>query len=497
MFWKKKAVPAPPLPQTRKKIPVPSTLKRDLNNIRTGSNSIMNFGFSGSGSSNSINNVIRWYLPEFREISRTMALHNPIARKYVNCSNDGVVGALGVYIKPQVELDLPQEELHAINQQLEKLWDRFAYNTECFAIDGQLDFSNFQQVLEKSRVIDGEAFVRIHTIKGQIKVEIIDAARLTQQNNQLLGNGNYISNGIEFDKYHKPVNYYFCIYNPTTYTFDTSSYEIIPANEICHYFVTDTVGQERGIPDFVATSELLKDLKSFTEATIIAKRIAASSMAFISNAANDTDTINLAENSNDTTGMYSEYLEPGAIFELGKGQTISTVNPQAGVDKITEFSDELMNQISMGLNITKQSLMGDTANASFSGAKLAERLQATTFNTRTNLLINKVLKKIYVAWLKQEMLNNNSLNLSFSDFDDLTCARYIPQKQISLDPVKEIQAEIMMLDSGLKSKTQIIAEMGGDPRIVFEEIEKEKTTNNEGNSNGIEKESNEGTDSTE
>jgi hypothetical protein len=33
----------------------------------------------------------------------------------------------------------------------------------------------------------------------------------------------------------------------------------------------------------------------------------------------------------------------------------------------------------MGLNVTKQSLMGSTADASFSAAKLAERLQATTF----------------------------------------------------------------------------------------------------------------------
>jgi capsid protein len=40
------------------------------------------------------------------------------------------------------------------------------------------------------------------------------------------------------------------------------------------------------------------------------------------------------------------------------------------------------------------------------------------------------------------------------------------------------------LDAGLKSKTQIISEMGGDPRITLEEIEKEQ--NKEIESNGFE-----------
>ncbi|ECV4234797.1 phage portal protein, partial [Salmonella enterica subsp. enterica serovar Urbana] len=69
---------------------------------------------------------------------------------------------------------------------------------------------------------------------------------------------------------------------------------------------------------------------------------------------------------------------------------------------------------------------------------------------------------------------------------DLICARYIPVKPISLDPTKDIQAEIMLLDAGLKSKTQIISEMGGDPRLTLEEIEKEKQTNKEEDSNGFE-----------
>ncbi|HFR2628297.1 TPA: phage portal protein, partial [Shigella sonnei] len=210
-------------------------------------------------------------------------------------------------------------------------------------------------------------------------------------NNQRLSNGNYISNGIEFDKWHKPVNYYFCKFDPVTYTYITGDYEVIPAAEICHYFIADQQGQERGLPDMVATSKLMEDLKNFTEAALTAKRVSASSMAFITNN-NDTTSTDLlgADEREEVTPVYTEYFEAGFIGELAEGQDIKTVTPTNGVDGIDQFTNELMNQISMGLNITKQALLSDTSNASFSASRLTEKLQQTTFRTRTNVLISKV-----------------------------------------------------------------------------------------------------------
>lgn len=45
----------------------------------------------------------------------------------------------------------------------------------------------------------------------------------------------------------------------------------MPANEIYHLFIPETMGQERGIPEMVASTKLMDDLKSFTEASLIAK----------------------------------------------------------------------------------------------------------------------------------------------------------------------------------------------------------------------------------
>lgn len=94
MFWKKKKTEETPQAKKRTKSKIellPSTLKRDLAQIRGTSSPVVSFGFTAGSSTYNINNVIRWFLGEMRSTSREAALHNPIARKYVSLSVDGVV----------------------------------------------------------------------------------------------------------------------------------------------------------------------------------------------------------------------------------------------------------------------------------------------------------------------------------------------------------------------------------------------------------------------
>ena len=312
-------------------------------------------------------------------------------------------------------------------------------------------------------------FIRI---RGD-KYEIVDAARLVNTRFGLTKNG-YYSNSIEFDgSTRKPIAYYIHNYNPITYQIDTGSYERVPADEIIHYFIPEFANQERGIPDLFAGQKVLQELQEYIQATLISKKVAASTTSFITNSNTSDYELEDSEDGYDTRVNY-EFLEAGAIYELNPGQDIKAVNPNAGVDGINDFVNNLMNQISMSLGITKMNLMGDTSNASFSAAKLADRLQQTTFKTRSNVMISRVLKPIYANWLANELLNNSKLG-SFSDFEDLVVAHYIPVKNISIDPVKEAQYEIMLLEAGLKSKQQIIHEMGYSPDVVFKQIEEEKS----------------------
>lgn len=441
-------------------------LKRSITN---GSKPVIDFGVAGVASTD-INSVLKYTLTHIRNKSRELSLNNPVAKNYIQKCADGTVGADGITIKPAVEIGVPGTDNSKKNQLIEKLFYRYAEDPEQFSYDGQLSIDLMQQVIEKTRARDGECYIRI---RGN-KYEIIDAARLVNTRFGLTKTG-YYSNSIEFDgQTRKPVAYYIHDYNPVTYQIDTGSYERVLAEEIIHYFIPEFPNQERGIPDLFAGQKVLQELQEYIQATLISKKVAASTTSFITNSnQNDYEL----EESEETRINY-EFLEAGAIYELNPGQNITSINPNAGVDGINDFVNNLMNQISMSLGITKMNLMGDTSNASFSAAKLADRLQQTTFKTRSNVMISRVLKKIYANWLANELLNNSKLG-RFSDFDDLIIAHYIPVKNISIDPVKDAQYEIMLLDAGLKSKQQIIHEMGYTPDVVFKQIEEENSHGSE------------------
>ncbi|KNC14353.1 hypothetical protein AC790_08895 [Pantoea sp. RIT-PI-b] len=425
----------------------------------------MDFSVAGVASTD-INSVLKFTLTHIRNKSRELSLNNPIAKNYIQKCADGTVGADGITVKPNVEIGVSGTDNSETNQLIEKLFYRYADNPEQFSYDGQLSLDLFQQVVEKTRARDGECFIRI---RGN-QYEIIDAARLATTRFGLTKNG-YYSNSIEFDgTTRKPIAYYIHNYNPITYQIDTGAFERVDASEIIHYYIPEFPNQERGIPDLFAGQKVLQELQEYIQATLVSKKVAASTTAFITNAIQTDYELEEGED----TRLNVEYLEAGSIYELNPGQDIKSVNPNAGIDGLDTFVNSLMNEISMSLGITKMNLMGDTSQASFSAAKLADRLQQTTFKTRSNVLISRVLKKIYSNWLANELLNNSKLG-SFSNFDDLVVAHYIPVKNISIDPVKDAQYEIMLLDAGLKSKQQIIHEMGYSPDVVFKQIEEEQS----------------------
>ncbi|EHN8849948.1 phage portal protein [Enterobacter hormaechei] len=479
MFWKRKKIDEPvQVPQQPKQFErkqlTDNALKRELKEIRTNSQSpIISFGFSAGNTAGNINSIINMTLPTLVAKSRELSLNNGIARKYFQVNSDGVTGASGLYIRPDVNLHDDNEENLAINEELEHLFYKYADNPEAFSMNGKMDLAAFQRLVERTRSIDGEAFIIVHDVNGTVKFELIDSMRVPVIGNRIFDDGTYVSNGIHFDQYGKAIEYYVTKVNPTSYTYEIGNYDIIPASRMLHLMIEDYPNQQRGIPDIVAGTTLLKDLEAFIKAAIISKKLSASAMAFITNSASNDEDVDFMK------GYEPDYyendsLQSGALVELQPGQNVTSVNPNGATDGITEFVNAQMQQIAMSLGITEQSLSGSTANASFSAAKLTDRLQRQTFKTRTNALTTFVLKPIYSRWLKAEMLRNKALDLNFSDFDKLVNAKYVSEFVESLDPLKDVQTQVLMIDNKIKSRSMVVSEFGYDPYQVLKEIELEE-----------------------
>lgn len=466
------AVPAPkPAKQTRKYQPTSTEFKSQTRSLTGLPTKII--GSYGTGVQNvNINAVLRQSLTSLRDASRSLILQNPYARRYVALSSGTVAGADGITVRPS-PIGLDGQTDPVLADRLDKLFYEWASDANRFSTDGSLSFDIFQQLVERARATDGECFVRLHTNGDELQVSIIDAARIPSTKNELLQNGSYISNGIERDKNGRVLAYHVADVHPLNYTIQTNSTQRVPASEVLHYFIPEFPGQERGFPDCIAVMKTLEDFNSYNEASVLQKKIASSAMAFITSTDNSQEELLDGETEQ---REYIEHFEPGSIKELQPGQQIQTLNPQAGTDKITEFSDAVLTTISTGLSVPKSMLTGDTQNASFSAAKMADRISREGFKTRSNLLISKVLKPIYREFIKRIMVTELK-ELSFTNFENIANSTFITVKQVSLDPNKDAQYEQILLQMGVKSKSQIIRDLGMEPQHVFEELKRESEIN--------------------
>lgn len=185
----------PPKPvHVREKLINNGTMKRELNAIRTSSAVRSALGLGASYTGLDINAVINQQLPALMIESRELALNNPIAKKYFTESANAVAGSEGLYLRPDLHLFDNEQDNIDMSQKLEERFYAWSENPEVFDVRGELDFSTFQNLLELERSINGEAFVRIHTINGQLRIELIEAVRVPVNNNQFFDDGRYVSN---------------------------------------------------------------------------------------------------------------------------------------------------------------------------------------------------------------------------------------------------------------------------------------------------------------
>ncbi|EEW7495326.1 phage portal protein [Escherichia albertii] len=430
--------------------------------------------FGAVGKSGSINAVINRVLNTAVLQSRQLSMSNPIHKKYIAQNASSVCGANGITYRPCVHVAEDDNVNNDINKRLADAFYSWCEDPARFSLNGKLEMSKFQSLVEKTRSIDGSCFIRIHP---GMKIEVLDSTVIDTKGNQWLSNGNYRSNGIEFEKgTGKPVAYFLTQYDPVSYSVSTEA-ERVPAEEILHLFSTDYPEQQRGIPDIFCGTGLLADLDKFMRASIKTRQLAAESMGFITNASRDASFEDIDDDDDSDVDEYQvARMEGGVLLELREGQDVKSLSPSQTFDALQEFLDNQLIFIGMSLDLTPQTLTGSTAGASFSASKLTDKIQQNTFLAKQNNLVKSVLQPLYIKWLKNEMLNNPMLkDLPFSKFTELTECNFIPQRHISLDPLKDLQTEILAMENGLKSKEQIISEMGYSPVLTHEQITKEET----------------------
>lgn len=404
-----------------------------------------------------INSLLRSHGETLLKRCRDAVANNPYASAAADAWETQVVGT---GIVPAPKIDSLTEK-----RRVQDAW--LSWTDEADA-EGISDFYGLQSSIARALFDGGEMFARFRMrsaadgLSVPMQVQLLEAEMLPHSKNEMAGNGNEIRMGIEFDRQGRRVAYHFLRHHPgedQSPRFDPRLYTRVPANEVAHIFKPLRRGQIRGVPLVVPSLIRLRILDDYDDAELERKRIAALFAAFITKPG--SDVLDTDEEDVDDTPLAS--LEPGTAQQLLPGEDIKFSEPADVGGSYEAFQYRNLLAICQGMGMPYWMVTGDLRQANYSSLRgglvdFRRKVEAV----QHNVLVFQFCRRVWDLWTRQAAL----AGAIASPPGGRIPARWMPPAWPWVDPLKDLQAEELALQLGVKSRSQVIESQGYDPETI-------------------------------
>ncbi len=414
-------------------------------------------------------------LRPMRNRSRHLAKNNDYAKRFFNLLKANVIGPTGIKLQAQSRNEKGELD-KADNDYIESEWKNWSKKGIC-TVDGKLSLIDCQKLFIETVARDGEAIVqKISNWPGnryRFALQMIEPDLLDHELNKPLQNGNLIRLGVEFNKWRRPVAYWFKKSNmPSTIyseSFDHyTQHERIPASDIIHEFIVERVGQSRGVPWMATAGRRLQLLGGYEEAEVVAARTASAKMGFFKSESGD-EFVGDEDIADDPTATAIMNAEPGTFEELPAGLDFVEWDPQHPVSAYEAFVLSILRGIASGLNVSYVSLANDLRSVSYSSIRQGALDERDAWRMLQGWMIEHFKADIYENWLNMA-LTVGALNLPPRKIDKYRNVIWQPRGWQWVDPLKETKANENAVKNGFKSPQEVAGEQGRDYNEVLEQI---------------------------
>jgi lambda family phage portal protein len=415
-----------------------------------------------------INTIISSSGNLLRARCRDVLRNNPHATA---ASDSFTSNLIGTGIKPSSLLT----EQPDLRQAMMKLW--LDWTDQCDA-DGIADFYGMQTIVARALFEAGECFIRLRPRQVEdgflvpLQIQLLESEMCPFEKNGLATNGNYIMNGIELDHIGRRAAYYFHPIHPGDIPIETMPVSMqpvrIPASEVLHIFRCTRPGQMRGVPLVTPALVRLFLLDQYDDAELERKRIAAMFAGFITTATpEDVIPIDGIDDSADQLNVGLSGLEPGTMQTLLPGEDIKFAEPAdvGGSYEAYQYRQQLA--LFAALGIPYSLATSDLRRANYSslrGSIVEYRRKIEQF--QHNVIVFQMCAPIWRRWMDTAVLAQ-ALPIPESTYllNKITYqrAKWIPQRNDWVDPLKDRQAEKLAVDAGFKSRSDVVEAEGHDP----------------------------------
>ncbi|MCV6548568.1 MAG: phage portal protein [Cohaesibacter sp.] len=398
----------------------------------------------------SANAEVRPSAERVRANARDAVRNNPIGERIVRLFEAYLIGR---GIKPKARTS---------NKKLNKrVNDLFAKWAEVADFGGELNYYALQALVVRAMAESGAVLIIKRWDASAsvlpLRLQVLEIDHLDNSKDGPIAGGGRIDMGIEFDRSGRRTAYHIFEHHPgDAYIFDGLKSQRFEAQDVIHLYRKDRPGQINGVSWLAPVLPTLKDLQEFFEAALVKSKIEAC-FAVFRERPEGSGRLKPGDKVQGDDGPSISKLAPGLIIDGKPGEKFTSVAPSSN-SSFDMFVTNILMLIGIGVSMTYDLVSGDMRKANYSSMR-AGRLPFYRFILQTQelLLIPRFCAVVWEAVIAAALLSG-----ALPDRKDGYPADHVVPVQENLDPIKDMQADILAVKAGAMPPQEFTARWGRD-----------------------------------
>ena len=376
--------------------------------------------------------------------------------------NTTVGSAIKNFIVTSALIDgVTARSLHPNRAMAAALEDAFARFQDVAVLEGNMDLSAFTNLLLGSVIVTGEGIVRdVVTENGELRLQQLQSEQLDDSRNEELADGGRIKRGIQTDAMGRIVGYWLHPNLDDTRTSRASVF--IPRDDVQHVFEAVTPGQQRGASWFTPAITAIHAFDQLLDACIETAKTKALFTGFVKNLDGGSTV------ASDMAAL--QPMMPGAMVELPVGCDVTFAEPgdMSSLDSVLRASAR---QICAAMGVPYEPIF-DLSQTNYSSNKAGFESFKRRVRVIRNMLTSRFLQPVWERFVTLEILSGRIRAADYArDPRAYFAATWLWSEWASLEPLKEAQANAILLQTGLASRQQLVEASGREFAALQSEID--------------------------
>jgi lambda family phage portal protein len=421
--------------------------------------------------------------------SRDLERNHPLALGAIQTKANGVIGT-GLVLRSTIDaevLGIPTEQIADLQYQIEREWEIFEREAD---FTGQMHLRDMQRLMYRSAQVSGDIGIarRYRKRPGETygtRIVLLEADRISNPNRQT--DTDLIQGGVQVSAEGEVLGCYVSDRHPGELRGRALRWTYVPrrgpSGMVQFVLLPSEIvrpGQVRGVPLFAPVEETLRQLGDYTDAEVKAAINDAYLFAFEKPATPVDDDgspiITRPDGETDDAGELT--LEDLTITTLDPGSDMTVKKPERPNTAFDGFVSAFCKYLGVGLNLPYEVLMMHFG-ASFSASRGALEVAWKGFIVDQARFIRYGLDQIR-EWQFTEMVAAGRFDAPGFFDDPIKRAAWIDRvwvgpTRIQINPQVEANSDKTDLESGVKSREQVMTERtGGDFDTKSKQILRER-----------------------